>query len=216
MKTYFDDFDLRCLLTFCHEVNDVNRRKEWAELIINEKPKRTPIDVFEYLLNTIPSIKSINQQKRNQYFKGCVILYNCFEEINAKYTFNETKHYITDRFIRRDFATPAFEDGIDYNAPKEKGLYFIGATHFNPFTNEQFYWVKIGKSENLYNRMKSYDSTTAMLWRIDFSKDYDKETEYHNKLLQNCINTCNHNDEWYRVDRETYLAMSEKGFDYFN
>lgn len=109
-----------------------------------------------------------------------------------------------------------FEDGINYDVKPEAGLYFIGETHFNPITHEEFYWVKIGKSTNLKKRMNQYNTCCPMLWRIDTSFDYDKEEYYHNRLYRECVATCNHNEEWFMVDRETYLEMCEKGFAYFD
>lgn len=109
-----------------------------------------------------------------------------------------------------------FNDGINYTAPTSKGLYFIGETHFNPFTNEKFYWVKIGKSTNLKKRMNQYNTCCPMLWRIGFSDKYDEEEFYHDWLYEHCEATCNHNEEWFLVNRETYLEMCEKGFAYFD
>ena len=128
-----------------------------------------------------------------------------------------------DRFVKikdvtnltPDTEIPDFDDGIDYDAPNAKGLYFIGETHFNPITHEEFYWVKIGKAVNLRNRMRQYNTHCPMLWRIDFSGDYAYENVYHIWLRQHCIAACNHNEEWFMVDRDTYLAMCEKGFAYF-
>jgi hypothetical protein len=111
----------------------------------------------------------------------------------------------------------SFDDGIDYTVPNDSGLYFIGETHFNPITREEFYWVKIGKSNNLAKRMKQYNTCCPMLWRIDFAVGEEEfEEYYHNWLYTKAIATCNHNEEWFLVDRETYLEMCEKGFAYFN
>ena len=94
-------------------------------------------------------------------------------------------------------------------------MYFVGETHFNPITDEKFYWVKIGKATNLKQRMQNYNTHNPMLWRVDFSLDYDKEEYYHKRLNEVAIAKCNHNNEWFLVDKTTYLEMSEKGFKFF-
>lgn len=110
-----------------------------------------------------------------------------------------------------------FSDGIDYNYPACSGLYFVGQTHFNPITKEEFYWVKIGKASNIANRMAGYRTSCPMLYHIDYRKGSQKaEKVYHILLKSKSIAKCNHNKEWFMVDRETYLEMCEKGFSYFD
>lgn len=154
-----------------------------------------------------------------------------YPQLNDYWTFNEKEFYWSDRFthtkryaessfnrkVKRELASAidTFDDGIDYNCCFGKGLYFIGETHFNPITNEKFYWVKIGKSECVYKRMNNYNTCNPMLWRIDFSPNYHLESMYHNLLGKVAIAKCNHNNEWFLVDETTYLAMCEEGFDFF-
>ena len=108
-------------------------------------------------------------------------------------------------------------DGINYNAPNHKGLYLIGETHFNPFTDEKFYALKIGKSDrNLSDRMKTYDTHNPMLWRIDYLNQPNLEKTYQVMLSKIAIARCSHNKEWYFVDRDTYLAVCNQGFSYFD
>lgn len=110
-----------------------------------------------------------------------------------------------------------YDDGINYNAPNESGLYFIGETHFNPFNDEKFYCVKIGKATNLAKRMKQYDTHNPMLWRIDFAVGAEAlEGHYHNLLAQIAEARCNHNEEWFFVNRMTYFKMCKQGFHFFD
>lgn len=112
----------------------------------------------------------------------------------------------------------AFKDGINYDAPDKKGLYFIGNTVFNPITHEEFYWVKVGMTaQTLRKRLRQYNTSNPMMWRIDYKEDAENsEGLYHLFLMEICIarNCCN--EEWFLVDRETYLEMCEKGFRYFD
>jgi len=114
---------------------------------------------------------------------------------------------------------PTFDDKIDYQIPTKCGIYFLGDVHINPITNEIFYWVKVGKGKNLANRMKMYNCHSTMIWRIDFwSVDEDDLTEIEEDLQKALIKYAlakhSHNDEWYLVNRETYLAMCKQGLEF--
>jgi len=175
------------------------------------------IELFELLFKEASSFSGCDKTKK---FRAAYSLYETYPEIQEKYLFTDA-YKIADRFILKTntaiLIKTKFDDGIDYNTPIEGGLYFIGETHFNPITHEEFYWVKIGKSSNLAKRMRQYNTCCPMLWRIDFAVDEeDLEEFYHDLLYKEAIATCNHNEEWFMVDRKTYLEMCEKGFAYFD
>ena len=115
-----------------------------------------------------------------------------------------------------------FEDGIDTSSPEWCGVYLVGATHFNPFTHEEFYWVKNGKAKNIAKRMSQYDTCNPMTFHIDFKKcgsekeAYLVEDIYKEKLKTIALNSCAKNDEWFRVSRETYLAICAGGYNYLD
>jgi hypothetical protein len=183
----------------------------------------TVLEKMDYLFICLKVAKT-TQDRRNDYLL-MLDLYKSNEEVQDWWGHCPSNRRFVDKFTKREEALSAkkkkksfkgFADGIDYRAPCCEGLYFIGETHFNPKTNEKFYWVKIGKATNLYERMRNYNTHNPMLWRIAFNtKDYDKEKFYHKELKKVCLNTCNHNDEWFLVDEDTYFAMCEKGFKYF-
>ena len=159
---------------------------------------------------------------RRAAYETMIVMYNNLAEISKEFELISTVGPYKERFARRDRKTlTPFADGINYDAPAEAGLYFLGETHFNPFTHEEFYWVKIGLSTNLKRRMKEYDTHCPMLWRIGYiladNDCLEREEEwYHDKIKEVGIATCNHNEEWFLVDRNTYLEMCAKGFNYFN
>lgn len=123
------------------------------------------------------------------------------------------------------------------SVPKTGGLYLIGNTIFNPLSNEQFFLIKIGMSTNLYDRMKGYSTDNPMLFHIGYKliiNDTDSahlprykarnvysqkikaiEEQYHQQMK--ALNFCRHEyaDEWFMVDKETYLEICEKKFAYF-
>jgi hypothetical protein len=117
-------------------------------------------------------------------------------------------------------APPIFKDDLTNlrNAPEVCGLYFIGETHFNPITDEKFYCVKIGLSNNIKKRMNNYRSCTSMVYPIEFldASNYEELERYYHNLLNKVATYRNqNNEEYWFVDRETYLAMCEQGFSYF-
>lgn len=134
--------------------------------------------------------------------------------VNIKIFVEEEKITFTSVYVDAD---KTLQDGINYSTPARGGLYFLGATHFNPFTKEEFYWVKIGKAKDFASRLSQYNTCNPMCYRIDFKQGAQAlESWYHTKLRAKCIAKCNHNQEWFLVSRETYLEMCQKGFDYFN
>lgn len=116
----------------------------------------------------------------------------------------------TSEYDTRDMHLP-------YELKKISGLYFLGMVNHNPITDEVFYWVKIGYASDLLSRMRIYNTHCPMLWHIDYTDgDYDTESYYHRLLRVTAIARCNHNDEWFLVDKETYLQMCKKGFKFFS
>lgn len=111
-----------------------------------------------------------------------------------------------------------FQDGVDYNSiPEYKGLYFIGESRWNPALHRPEYWVKVGKAVNIKNRLtKNYFCCCGQIWLIDFSREYDKEHDYHKMIERVCLAHNNHNREYFMVDEKTYLEMCAKGFSYFD
>ena len=106
------------------------------------------------------------------------------------------------------------------NAPNISGLYFFGQTVFNPHTHEEHYWVKIGLSGDMPTRMKSYKTDCPMLFVIGY-KEINENLDDEEALCQSLIKQValfdnQNNDEWFKVDKEIYLEMCEKKFDYFS
>lgn len=176
------------------------------------------IEVFNEILERMLDAR-IPYPKRAKYYKVLAHLYTVCEEAQKDY---EMPAYnfgmpFKERIIRRDAVIlRACNDGINYDAPDEAGLYFVGETHFNPHTREEYYWVKIGESDNLRKRLRGYNSTNPMLWRIGYKLGAQNEEKIYHELLRNiAVAKGVRNDEWFLVNRETYLAMCEKGFNYF-
>jgi hypothetical protein len=166
-------------------------------------------------------------EKKKQIYKFFETTLETYPNLHSYWKLYPNEHFWKDRVkkisIKSSFSTSfidgdnKFQDEIDYWAPSCSGLYFLGETHFNPFTKEEYYWVKIGSSSNLRKRLRVYNTCNPMCFRIGFLENKESEEfTYHKLLAQNALAQCNHNDEWFMVDRETYLEMCEKGFDFFS
>ena len=104
------------------------------------------------------------------------------------------------------------------HAPNTCGLYFIGNVTCNPHTLEPQYWVKIGRSkQTIRDRLKTYDTYSPSIYHIDYkiTRAMEQENSYRDILRLISFGRSERNNEWFLVDRETYLAMSEYGFKYF-
>lgn len=161
---------------------------------------------------------------RRAYLDNAILLYKTFEFIQQEWVYDDKAVKYIDKFYQRKWEAPKlmpFEDGINYDAPEDEGLYFIGMVNANPHTGDLYYWVKIGYSSMLKDRMRNYNTDCPMLWRIGFNTAYGEqsriaEKQYHRMLNKIALASCNHNDEWFLVSRDTYFEMCSKGFSYFD
>ena len=167
--------------------------------------------------------KNISPQIRQYCLEVCEYIYQNFPDENlqsvVKYCPNAFYYYERFQLVNApQRSTERLDDGITTNAPEVAGCYLIGETHFNPHTKEEFYNVKIGSSKNIKERLSTYRTFAPQVWEIDFIRSRNpkaKESEYHKKLKQICKGRNPRNNEWYFVDRETYLSICEQGFKYF-
>ena len=106
------------------------------------------------------------------------------------------------------------------NYPENGGLYLLGNTAFNPYTEEKEFWVKVGQTVDFKKRMRSYVSHNPTIWQIDFlscSKEWLNVLEEgcHSYLLADSSDIKKGTKEWFKVDKETYLEICSQGFNYF-
>ena len=97
-------------------------------------------------------------------------------------------------------------------------MYLVGNTNFNPFTKEEFYWIKVGKTTDLNKRMRSYATHNPMLWKADYKIVSHEHLNSHEQLCHCILKTYGEQEnysEWYQVSRETYLNICDKGFSFF-
>ena len=117
-------------------------------------------------------------------------------------------------------AMPVFTDGYNRDYEEDSGLYLMGTTTFNPITDEKYYWIKSGKSTNIHNRLRSYRTDNPAFFLIDV-EIFDKtnlsqiERYCHLCLMEKAIAKSSICDEWFLVDKQTYLEICEKKFNWF-
>ena len=191
--------------------------------ILNKK-NNTPEEYFEFFYSYyITNNLCDDIKRRKKAFTLMLAIYNNYPAISEKYLAQMDKPYYKDKFILRNCYLPRMEDGINYDAPKAPGLYMISQLSFskeNP--NIKYYWVKVGLSSNLAQRMREYNTHCPMLWRIDYkvynsNKDLEnKEHYYHLKLRELAMAQAANAEEWFLVDEKTYNELCDKGFSYFD
>ena len=197
--------------------------------------KKTDLEQMEELYREIRK-KPLSSAERGTLYLTMKTLYRRSPDVKQYWDYHPSQRLYKNRFTQRQIPkcvstvrtigsgkyAGAFDDGINYDTPDYGGLYLVGSTYFNPKTDEKFYWIKVGLASRLNDRMGQYNTCCAMLYRIDYLKiageQQRKEIEhsYHQRLRAISLATCNHNKEWFLVDRETYLTICEKGFKYFD
>lgn len=102
-------------------------------------------------------------------------------------------------------------------------LYMFGQTAFNPITDTHYYWVKVGLTTNLRSRISNYNSSNPAYYPIDFKGEgfydndiYKAEIYYHQILAKISFARSRRNTEWWLVDKDTYLQICNKGFEYLD
>ena len=159
------------------------------------------------------------------HYQIAVELFNTYSFLHNEWEHFPEKHFIRDRFVKKTISVELGKEDFPIppaTTPTKKtcGLYLIGTTTFNPYTNKPFFWIKIGKSEDLEKRMKSYYTHSPSIWKIDFQEvpksKVDKIEKLYHALLSNIgINSAEHSKEWYEVSKEDYLTICNEKFDFF-
>lgn len=112
-------------------------------------------------------------------------------------------------------------EGAGFPEKMKSGLYLIGYVFMNPFTREEFYWLKVGISTDLMRRMEEYVVLCPMVWKNSYcyrksmKRARREETMCHALLENFCIEKGFRSKEWFRVEREAYLDVCQKGFSFF-
>lgn len=164
------------------------------------------------------------------HYKIAVEMYETFPILHDIWDFYPNEHFIKDRFRKREYEikinTNKITVTVDEKPPikipnKDKvcALYLVGNTNFNPFTKEEFYWIKVGKTTDLKKRMKSYATHNPMLWKADYKLVSKQTMHFYESACHHILNSYGTRDEnsqeWFQVSREIYLSICDKGFKFF-
>ena len=181
----------------------------------------------EYIISEME--RRVKENSRYHY-KMAVEMYETFPILKEIWDYNPNEHFIRDRFKKKIYNITIEKDKITISAkevppmevPKDShicALYLVGNTNFNPFTKEEFYWIKVGKTTDLKKRMKSYATHNPMLWRADYLKVSSEHLDFSEQICHHILNKYGTRDknsnEWFEVPREIYLAICAKGFSFF-
>ena len=119
----------------------------------------------------------------------------------------ECEHTMTESFKKKISKDPV------------RGLYLIGQTAFNPDTNEQFCWLKVGKTTNAESRFLAYRTSNPCVFYIDWlpvrGKNILKNNEETCHIILQIISKNTHRAEWFQVPQEIYLKICDAGFTHF-
>lgn len=162
--------------------------------------------------NKVEAIDIINQRIREGGRYHISLALSMIEEFNlaSEYEIDLDAYCWNDRlkFKKSDNRHTNFSD--------EEGVYLLGETAVNPHTNEQFYYLKVGRGINLRKRVEQYKTYSPTTWHIDsFNTINSVEVEKKCHFLLKTIGKQTKNTEWFEVSKNTYLDICDKGFCFF-
>ena len=151
--------------------------------------------------------------RKNNYDKMLEI-YKKSEFIRERWTFTPMGNYV-NRFTKKKI-TKRQNKVITHTC----GLYMVGSVYLNPYTKEEYYWIKVGQSKDIESRILDYKTHNPMIWLNDTCEIgiefLDKmEKLCHRQLKAVSTEVAENTKEWFLVSRETYLAICEKSWDWF-
>jgi hypothetical protein len=197
--------------------------------ILKEK-KRGKMKMLQEILTTMEQYfneikRTSSTSTRKRYGEKMIIIIRDNPQIKEYWEYKPKEFLWTNRFCQRKpspYSTLIIKEGIIkdpvtdlLSAPSYGGLYLIGQTSFNPYTKEEQYWLKVGYSCDIWSRFKKGYATHCPCTALIDTTTKGNEIHCHEILRSLAIGRCQINTEWWLVDRETYLEICEKKFNYF-
>lgn len=96
--------------------------------------------------------------------------------------------------------------------PKKIGCYVLGMNIKNPITGEETYLIKIGKAQNIHERIKLYNTYNPAVCLLGVLDDYEKENDYQKKLIQYCSYVAKGSSEWFELKKEFVPLLIKDSF----
>lgn len=181
----------------------------------NNINKQQALTMFEEYLKRLHNCSSTAGKRNN----GSTCISLLFHFPNLPWDYDDNQSRWDNRFIPSTSKIERPKEATN-EVPNCSGVYLVGSTYFNPITDEKFYWIKVGKSVQLNNRMKQYATHNPMLWKNSFWPLPKERISLAENACQNVLETigievAENTDEWYRVSRKDYLTICQQGFDFF-
>ena len=164
------------------------------------------------------------------HFAICIGMIEQIPELSKLYTINENAFLWEDRITRKSRTMEPsrialrplarYSDTLptcyDTSGQNFSGLYFMGATYFNPINMQPIYAVKIGMSNsNIGRRIQDYSTYNPFIYHerahtlpFGICKTANEKL-CHSFLASISIQKMDKNSEWYIVDKQTYLYLCE-------
>lgn len=184
---------------------------------------KTLLSTLDYYFNQIKGAATTTTRKK--YGEMMIVILKEYPIVNEYWDYCPNEYMWVNKFNKKKdphFSTMFIENGIVrdattnlLSAPSTSGLYLIGQTSFNPYTKEEQYWVKVGYSSDIWSRFKSGYATHCPCTALIDTTSKGSEVYCHNILCKKAKGRCQINTEWWLVDRDTYLEICEKKFNYF-
>lgn len=118
-----------------------------------------------------------------------------------------------DNFIRdcEDCMTSNFKTKLIKGNPT-CGLYLIGQALYNPFTKDVYYWIKVGQTKRLSNRVSAYRTNSSAIYFIDWIETNQLECEEHYHKILDKLCSKKHRNEWFQINENLFLNLYNNGF----
>lgn len=154
-----------------------------------------------------------------------VELYDSDDEIAKIWAYDPSQTKYLDKFTKKYGVVYSNKSNFKAKRWIEEnsycGLYLLVQTSFDILTEEKKYFVKVGQSVNIDNRMKSYmthNPAYKLISTLPFKESLlDVAEDYTHEFLEEvCLNKVDTSVEWFQVDRKTFFAILEQKFKYFN
>lgn len=196
-------------------------RKEFIEMIQNEKQA---FDTMEMLYEVLQN----EEEERSTALDLMVLIMQVYPIVKMKYYYNPREHRYVNRiykvnhsFVPSPAPVPTIEENIIpkiyYKDDQFAGLYFIGQIGYNPIMNKKVYFVKVGQSENISRRIKTYLSYNPLIYYnhtclpVENSEARNiMETNCHCYLRKFAIAMGQNTSEMFQVDEEVYYQLCKQ------
>ena len=137
------------------------------------------LTLIEEYYNNLTNCMSTSGRKYNGE-KILEVMHDC-PEVRQYWSYKSSAYSWACRFVKYDVPLVHQQNCItirgrvaydsttqERNPPSRKGLYLIGSVHANPYTNEIQYWVKVGRADDIANRLGQYDTYSPGIHHIDY------------------------------------------------